>query len=161
MADETVTGDSLDIRIVNCSSRPLAAVRRRTTWSAFHELIRPSLDLVHTHLGEVGAQQVGQNVIVYRPQGGDVMEVEYGVEVESSVAESVRGDLVSSLTPGGRAVAAVHIGPYHRLIESHRAVIQWARERNHRLAGPSWERYGDDHEDPEQLRTEIFHLLAP
>ena len=162
MADDTQRprDDGLAIEIVNCSSRALAVVRKRTTWTAFHALIAPSFDLVHARLREVGAGQLGQNVIVYRPEGGGVVEVEYGVEVDPAMAKLGPAEVVHSQTPAGRAIAKVHIGPYHRLIESHRAVLEWARERNHPLAGPSWERYGDHHEDPAQLRTEIFHLLA-
>ena len=57
------------------------------------------------------------------------------------------------------------LGPYSGLGAAHGAVRDWCRAGNHRLAGPSWEIYGhwqrEWNDDPSQIRTDIFYLLAP
>jgi len=52
-----------------------------------------------------------------------------------------------------------HCGDYGRLDEANAAILAWCRENDRQLAGPSWEVYGHWHEDPAQLRTEIYYLL--
>ena len=71
------------------------------------------------------------------------------------------GEVVYSEIPGGTAATLVHIGPYGQLKASHLAVIEWSRKNGHRLAGVSWEIYGDWDDDSTKLRTDIFHLLEP
>jgi effector-binding domain-containing protein len=43
---------------------------------------------------------------------------------------------------------------------AHAAIHQWVRENGRKLAGPSWEVYGDWSDDPAKLRTDIFCLLS-
>ena len=53
----------------------------------------------------------------------------------------------------------VHRGGYDRLRDAHDAINAWCAANGHELAGPRWEIYGDWHEDPAQLETEVYWLL--
>jgi hypothetical protein len=38
-------------------------------------------------------------------------------------------------------------------------VSRWCAAEGRGLAGPRWEIYGDWHDDPAELRTEVYYLL--
>jgi effector-binding domain-containing protein len=54
---------------------------------------------------------------------------------------------------------AVHHGAYQGLFATHRAVHEWCAMSGREVAGSRWEIYGDWHEDPAQLETEVYYLL--
>ena len=87
----------------------------------------------------------------------DVPNVEVGVEVTRSF--SAPGPVVSSALPAGEVAMVVHRGAYERLDSAHRAVRRWCASNGRELAGPRWEVYGDWHDDPTQLETEVYYLL--
>lgn len=147
-----------EILTVNAQPSLIAAVRLRTTLAQWPSQWKPALDLVYeaVHAGKV--RQSGQNVMVYRPAGGDQFDIECGVQVAEKFANA--GDVVCSETPGGPAATLVHIGPYDRLRASHRAIVEWSRQNGRPLTGICWEIYGDWESDPAKLHTDIFHLLA-
>jgi effector-binding domain-containing protein len=62
--------------------------------------------------------------------------------------------------PAGEVATAVHRGPYDRLGDTHQAIHDWCAGHERTLAGPRWEVYGDWHEDPAQLETEVYYLLG-
>ncbi|GAA1539816.1 hypothetical protein GCM10009827_068940 [Dactylosporangium maewongense] len=66
---------------------------------------------------------------------------------------------MASALPAGPVATTVHRGPYASLAAAHEAVVAWCSLRRLRLAGPRWEVYGPHHADPDQVVTEVFHLL--
>ena len=87
----------------------------------------------------------------------DVPNVEVGVEVARSFSSP--GPVVSSALPAGAVAMVVHRGAYERLGSSHRAVKEWCATNGREPAGPRWEIYGDWHDDPARLETEVYFLL--
>jgi len=85
--------------------------------------------------------------------------MEAGVEIGGPF-ESDDRTILCTTTPAGRAARAVHRGPYNEMSAAHSAVLEFCRQRGYQLAGPSWEMYGDWHEDPSQLETEVYYLLS-
>jgi len=148
-----------NIIVVKVEPGPIAAVRVTTTFSDWPKQFMKPLGMVYEAVNAGKIKQNGQNVMVYRPRGGDSVEIECGVQVATKF-ESI-GEVVYSEIPGGTAATLVHIGPYGQLKASHLAVIEWSRKNGHRLAGVSWEIYGDWDDDSTKLRTDIFHLLEP
>ena len=53
-----------------------------------------------------------------------------------------------------------HRGPFTALASAHRDVLDWCAEQGRRPVGPRWEVYGPHHDDPGELRTEIYYLLS-
>lgn len=86
------------------------------------------------------------------------MDIDFGVQVTRRFEPS--GELSSTETPAGRVAAAVHVGPYERLGETHQAVHEWAAANKITFGGKSWEIYGDRTDDPKKLETRIEYLLA-
>jgi effector-binding domain-containing protein len=95
----------------------------------------------------------GTNVCVYRAATREGVELEVGVVLDAG------GPLCNSRTPAGRAVRTVHRGPYHELGKASDAVSAYVRERGW-TPGATWEVYGHHHDDPAQLETEVFQLIA-
>ena len=118
--------------------------------------LRPVLDPVWEFV-RVRGFTTDHNVFVYRPEG-DGLLVQLGVEVAEPFDDT--DDVVCVRTPAGNAATAVHVGPYHRLGETHDAVTSWCRAHDVSLTGTGWEVYGDWEDDPARLRTDVFHEVA-
>jgi DNA gyrase inhibitor GyrI len=176
---EEVTRMDYRVTTREVQGRPIAAARTRTTWDAFPDVWRPLLDRVYAVLRDTGAVEFpGRNVIVYRPGGsesqtarpepvegspagrrsGSTLDLEVGVE--AVIPFEPRDDVRLSRLPAGRVAWTLHIGPYHRLADAHRAVIEWCEAQGLALTGTSWEVYGHWRDDPDDLETDVYHLLA-
>jgi len=143
------------IDIVVATARHTAVVARTTSWEEFPSLWVELLDEVYRFVRAHGATQDGQNVMVYLD---DTPRVEVGVEV--SAPFTADGPVVSSGLPVGLAATTVHRGSYDGLGDTHLAIREWCAEHGHEANGIRWEVYGDWHENPDELETQIYYLLA-
>jgi len=147
------------VQLQQRDSIPVAVVRRQARADELSRLVPQCCGLVWNALK---AQQLrgGRHVAIY---WDGTIRVEVGVEMSSPFAE--QGDLVRSATPAGTIASVTHLGPYGGLGAAHRAIHDWCKARNHRLAGPNWEIYGhwksEWDTDPSQIRTDVFYLVAP
>jgi len=140
----------------------VAAVRRTVWIREIAAAWRPALDLVWAFLrSQPGLHAGGHNIFLYHhPTRPDApMEVDFGVEVSQPFAPS--GEVFATETPTGEAAVAVHVGPYARLPETHRAIHAWAASNARQFAGHSWEVYGDWQADETKLETTVVYLLRP
>ena len=147
-----------EITVIETHPRPLAAVRVTAELSKWPSQFRKSLDKVYAASSAGEVRQSGHNVMVYYPRLDGQVDIECGIEVAAKFEPC--GEVVYCETPGGVAVTAAHIGPYQELGASHRAIVDWCRQRGHKLNGTYWEIYGDWENDPAKLRTDLFHSLA-
>ena len=58
-----------------------------------------------------------------------------------------------------RGPSLAHIGDYRRLGESHARLSGWARENGYTLHPVCWEIYDHWRDNPETIRTDLFHLI--
>src|SRR5947209_15296714 len=126
-----------DVRLDHLGNRPLAVVRRR---ASAHELARVVPEACGTVWNVVRSQKIagaGRHVALY---WDCQINLEVGVELDTPFAG--HGEVVGSATPAGAVATAVHLGPYGRLHEAHRAIREWCAKHGHALAGPNWEIYG-------------------
>ena len=140
----------------------LAAVRDATVAHAeLAATIYRCLDDVWAFIRAEGDLAQGHNVVVYRgdPNRGPA-PVEIGVQVGRAFDGPTPTGVRCAALPSGRAVHVTHRGRYDGMAGAYEAIATWAREGGHRL-GVSWEVYGDWVEDPDQMETDIFFLLAP
>ncbi len=143
------------VTVQTVTARPTAVVAAATTWAEFPRRWKPMLDEVYACLARNGAARQGCNVMLYLD---DVPHVEVGVElIRPSVLD---GPVVESSLPAGEVAWTVHRGPYEQLGAAHDRVSRWCAEQGRPLAGPRWEIYGDWREDPAELQTEVYYLLA-
>jgi len=145
-----------DVRVVDVGPRPTAVVRATTTWQEFPSLWRPLLDDVWAFLRspDCPVRVAGHNVMLYLD---DTPTVEVGVGVSGPFPPV--GRVEPSLLPDGRVATYTLRGPYDGLGAAHRTVIEWCRAHGHEITRTRWEVYGDWHDDPAQLETEVCYLL--
>jgi effector-binding domain-containing protein len=146
-----------DIKVHFVATRNLAVVRRRLKWSELGRNLIPLLDRVYAQVRAGRIVQSGHNVFVYSDKSKDDVTVEVGVEV-SGKFDDVE-EVVYASTPSGEVVSTLHIGPYSDLGNAYDALVRWCKVHNRLLGNKYWEVYGDWHEDPTKLQTEVFYLL--
>ena len=99
---------------------------------------------------------IGYNVVVYF--GGSPLQFAAGVEVFAPFQAT---DVVQPLaTAAGEVATTAHWGAYADMRGAYEAIDRWCATNDRRPAGVSWEVYGDWHDDPAQLRTDVFFLLG-
>jgi effector-binding domain-containing protein len=148
--------DDLDIHVTTVGEMPTAVVRSTITWPELAITIKASLDQVFALLAAPDAPvtQAGDIVALYLDT---TPTMEIGVVVSGPFDAS--GPVVASVLPAGTTATTVHRGDYDGLSATGAAVIAWCAQHGHERAGPSWELYGDWHEDPAQMETQVHHLL--
>jgi effector-binding domain-containing protein len=146
------------VQLQRLNSVPLAVIRREARPSELARVVPECCGLVWN---AVRAQQTkgGRHVAVY---WDDTIRLEVGVELLGPFSE--QGDVVRSATPAGMVASATHVGPYQGLGTAHKAIVEFCKANNHRLAGPNWEIYGHWQREwdanPSQVRTDVYYLLA-
>jgi effector-binding domain-containing protein len=143
------------VTVTQVAARPTAVVAATTTWQEFPALWKELLDEVWACLRAGGVSRGCPNIMFYRDS---VPNVEVGVELTQPC--SLTGRVVASTLPAGEVAMVVHIGGYAGLASAHQAVHDWSAAQERPLAGPRWEIYGPHTDNPAELKTEIFYLLA-
>jgi effector-binding domain-containing protein len=140
--------------------RKVAAVRREVTVFTIGAAWRPALDQVWNFLRErSGLHTDGHNIFLYHhgPSRDDPMQVDFGVEVTRPFDPA--GEVRATFTPAGEVAQAIHVGNYGRLAETHQAIHDWCAAHGRRIAGKSWEIYGDWTDDESKQQTTVVYLL--
>jgi effector-binding domain-containing protein len=143
------------VSVKTAVAQPTAVVAATTTWAEYSTLWPVLLDEVYAFVRAGGATQDGHNVMLYLD---DVPNVEVGVQVTGPFEPA--GRVIPSVLPAGQVASTVHRGPYEAIEEAHVALKAWCGSHRHALTGVRWEIYGDWHEDPADLETEVCYLLA-
>jgi effector-binding domain-containing protein len=147
-----------DVRFEHADPLPMAALRFVARPDELSRAIPDACGKVWQFVKAAGIPGPGRHVAVYLD--GQI-RVESGVLVSGPFPES--GNVVCSATPAGRVATTAHLGPYGRLGDAHRAIVDVCNAQGHRLAGPNWEIYGHWEDawnaDPSKIRTDVFYLL--
>lgn len=140
--------------------RPLAVVRRRATIGQLPKVVPDACGVVWNALRAQQAKGAGRHIALYLD---DQINLEVGVEMNGPFTPT--GELIASSLPAGTVATTVHFGPYQQLPGAHRAIRDWCAAHGHTMAGPNWELYGHWvdawNNDPSQIRTDVYYLLAP
>ncbi len=110
-------------------------------------------------LSDVEIAPVGAPFAVY-----DTLEIEagsFGLTAGFPVPSGTqpRKKLQAGTLPGGKAAVTVHVGPYEKLPEAHRALREWMTQQGHEPSGPPWEVYLDNPRTTlaEELTTRVCY----
>jgi effector-binding domain-containing protein len=143
------------VTVSEVAARPTAVVVATTTWREFPALWKELLDEVWSCLRAGGIDRGCRNVVLYLD---DVPHVEVGVELR--IACPLTGRVIASSLPAGTVAMAVHRGAFAGLASAHRAVLDWCAANDRQPVGPRWEVYGPHSDDPAEIWTEVYYLLA-
>lgn len=144
-----------EVTVTDVAARPTAVVAATTTWREYPTLWSQLSNEVWACLRANGITRGCRNVMLYRD---DVPHVEVGVELLQPC--QLTGRVVASSLPAGRVAMTTHRGDYATLGAAHKAVIDYCADQGYRRAGPRWEVYGPHSDDPAQVWTEVYWLLA-
>jgi effector-binding domain-containing protein len=136
------------------ASQLTAVVRLRARQDELSTVIPQACGEVWAFARSAGLPRPGRHLALYLDC---VMNIECGAEVFQPFTGNDR--VICSSTPAGTVATTAHWGPYDRLGDAHKAILQCCADHGHELAGPSWEVYGHWDDDPAKLRTDIFYLL--
>lgn len=151
-----------DIKIVEVEEQPTLSVRENADMSSIAEKMGRIFMEIFAFMQKQGIVPAGPPFSHYRDVFSEatskgVFDMECGFPV-SGPAEG-EGHIKAGKLPGGKAVKAVHIGPYQTLSETYEAVMAWAKEKEIRLGDDMWEIYltdPDREKDSAKWMTEIF-----
>lgn len=113
------------------------------------------------HFGRKGIRMAGPPFALYHEFNQKTTDMECGFPVAGKAEGS--GHIKAMALPGGRAVKAVHIGPYDRLVDTYNEMQRWMAEQGVRPKQEMWERYltGPEETDTNKIVTELFWPLEP
>ncbi|HUD78956.1 MAG TPA: GyrI-like domain-containing protein [Streptosporangiaceae bacterium] len=146
------------VRVEHVATRPLAAARTTTSRQRLSASIRELLDQVWPVLRSQGVR-TGHNVVSYYPSGAGELTIEAGVETLSDFRAT--GAVQPAATPSGEVATVAYYGEYSGLGTAYQALERWCADNHRQPAGINWEVYGDWAENPAELRTDVYFLLAP
>jgi len=143
--------------VVSVSPVLLAVTQAEFFRSEIASKIRGMFDIVYAWLKNADVRQVGHNYAIYDTGVSRDLRVQAGFPVSARFAavDSVR----CIELPAGRAAHVTHVGSYADLPVSYRALTDWCSRASLKLGGQSWEVYGDWHDDPSKLTTDIYFRL--
>ena len=144
-----------EIRLTRVAPQLTAVVRSIAPRQALSTAVPAACGEVWNYMRAAQLPKPGRNVALYLDGR---ITFEAGAEVTAPFPASDR--VICSQTPGGMVATATHLGPYTQLAIVHSAIRAWCATQGKALAGPNWEVYGHWTDDPSQLRTDVFYLLA-
>ena len=135
------------VEIKEVASQPLAAVRFNANARNIAHTITTTLSKVWAFIKARQLPHLGINVVLYHPtpERCDLFSDE-GIAMEAAVQVAQpfegEGEICLSQTPAGKAAATTHLGPYHKLVEAHAAILAWCAEHDTPFAAVHWRAYG-------------------
>ncbi len=137
----------------------LGALARRAHRSRF-ALHRPA---VFAYVQESGLAFAGPPLARYPVTGTASLVIEGGMPVVELPASPPEGEIEALTVPAGRAVVALHRGPYEGLPDTHIAIESYLVEHGLVALGPPWESYVTDpgeRPDPASWETEVVQPIS-
>ena len=133
-------------------------MRRRITRDEIAATLAEFLPAVFTYAQQHGLAITGPPFARYPEVGMGSLVIEGGITVAEPPSTALSDGIEAITIPAGRAVVAVHRGPYETLPESYQQIEKWMREQQMPASGAPWETYLTDpgeRPDPATWETEI------
>ena len=149
-----------EFEVIEMLPRPAAVVRAAMAVNDLPPFFGRALEAVAAAAAGQGLELAGEPFAFYPGAPTDVVEVAAGFPVSGMVEPT--GEVVPMELPGGRAVTAVHVGPYDTMHKTYAKLHTWMARQRLTPAGHMWEVYLSDpsaEPDPSTWRTQIFWPL--
>lgn len=144
----------------NLEPRPALAIRLKTKAGDIAEMFDQGFSAIASYLEAKGKKPAGPPFAVYYNMEMDNLEVEFGFPVEEGV--DGEGAIQATMTPSGKAVGSLYIGPYEEAEPVYDALMKWISDNGLEANGVAYEIYLNDPAGtpPEQLKIRVYLLLA-
>jgi effector-binding domain-containing protein len=152
---------SYEVEVKNVERVPIAAIRGRARRENMSTVIRKLFDEFYADPPPNTPR--GLNVVYYDYHGeswatADGIPLHAGVQLAAPCEAHGKVECLSTLA--GEVATVVHWGDYSKLGQAYDALQKWSKETGRKFAGPFWEVYGHSSDDPAEVRTDVFQLLA-
>lgn len=147
---------SLAPEIVELEEQETLAVRGDVSIPEMPEFFGRAFGAVWAAAQAAGVEIVGPPFGFYPAMPTDTVVVEAGAPVSAPTETS--GDVHRLVLPGGRAVVAVHVGPFETMEKTYAELQAWMAQNSLEPAAGMWEFYLSDPEaepDPSKWQTKI------
>ncbi|WP_133879007.1 AraC family transcriptional regulator [Paractinoplanes brasiliensis] len=148
----------LHISVRDTPSVHALVIRRRVTRDEIAAALAECLPTVFGYAQRHGLALTGPPFARYPEVGMGSLVIEGGVTIAAPPSTALSDGIEALTIPAGRAVVAVHRGPYESLPESYQEIEKWMRDHQLSAAGPPRETYLTDpgeNPDPATWETEI------
>jgi len=148
-------------RIEELGEQHALTVHGEVPLSAMPDFFGRAFAAVMAAVEETGAMVEGAPFGYYPSMPTDTVVVEAGFPVREPT--SLHGEVHDFVLPGGRAVVAIHVGPYETMEQTYAELQSWMRHRQLVPTVGMWESYLSDpseQTDPATWETKIVWPLA-
>ncbi len=138
-------------------------VRRRISRDGVADALSACLPAVFAYAQESGLAFAGPPFARYPQTGMASLVIEGGMPVVDMPDAAPGGGIEMLTVPAGRAVVALHRGPYDGLPDTYLAIESYLDEHGLTASGPPWESYVTDpgeHPDPATWETEVVQPIS-
>jgi effector-binding domain-containing protein len=128
--------------LVELPPRSAAVVTAEVPLDGLTDFFAGAFSAVMAAVADQGLALAGPPFAYYPAAPTDVVQVTAGFPVVGTVSQA---DEVGPFTlPGGRAVVAMHVGPYDTLETTYHGILGWLSEQGLTPAAAMWEEYLSD-----------------
>ena len=150
----------VQIDVVELAAQPAMVVRRTVDVTRMGEAFADIFPRVAQHIIGSGQQPTGMPFARYLHMDGTHCELAAGMPVTSALPDA--GDIEAHELPAGRALTALHVGPYEGVGTVWQQVWARARQLGSTAQFGGWDIYANDPDEvpEEKLETRICLPLA-
>ena len=147
---------STAIETVELKPQPALVVRRRVAITEFGPALSEIFPRMFQHIANSGRQPAGMPFMRYFSMDGVACDIAAGMPVGEPIPGA--GDIEPHLLPGGKALTALHVGPYEAVGALWGQVMRRARELDSQARFGGWDVYTNDPAEvaPEKRETRIY-----
>jgi effector-binding domain-containing protein len=151
-----------EIKSAELQEQPTAVLRETVPMDALRQFFDRAYSSVMSAVQQQHVQLAGPPFALYRGMPTDVVDVEAGFPLAAPYPGG-DGGVTAGMLPAGRALEAMHVGPYETLPETYNAVMARMQEDGLTPGNVMWEYYLTDpaaEPDPATWKTLIVWPVA-
>ncbi|QDW28871.1 GyrI-like domain-containing protein [Arthrobacter sp. KBS0702] len=155
--------NSADIKSADLKEQPTAVLRETVPMNDLREFFGRAYSAVMAAVQQQHVQLAGPPFALYRGMPTDVVDVEAGFPLAAPFPGGGDGGVTAGVLPAGRALEALHVGPYETLPETYGKVMARMEAEGLTPGDSMWEYYLSDpgtEPDPAVWKTLIVWPVA-
>jgi AraC family transcriptional regulator len=160
---ETNPETTPDIKSTDLQEQPTAVLRETVPMNALRDFFDRAYRTVMEAVQQQNVQLAGPPFALYRGMPTDVVDVEAGFPLAAPYPGGAEQSVRAGVLPAGKALQAMHVGPYETLPQTYNAVMAKMQADGLSPGDAMWEYYLSDpatEPDPAAWKTLIVWPVA-
>jgi effector-binding domain-containing protein len=148
-----------EIKLLELPDQHVLTMRTVTAVENLPAFLGKAYKAVMDHMVSLGDNPTGMPFCAYYNMDMKALDVEAGFPIAKALPE--KGEVKSTVIPGGKFVSTIHRGPYDSVGPAYDALLEWAEAQGYEPTGVAYEYYlNDPNADPSIVaETEIRYPL--